>query len=265
MRAGVLPVQLAVFPRPPPLLPEQLQHLHPGERLLDEAVHGGDGGANPAERRTHPPPEDPPGGEQRRHRRESDQRELPVHPEQRRHDADQQHHIGDDHHHAGTQQFVQRVHIAGRAGHHLADRVPVEPAGMEFLDVVEHIPADVPHHPLPEQVHDPRLPVGGGETERQHRRVEPEDAGEPGDVPDRDVVVYGDARQVRPGELRPGVHEHQRHADGDELPVGQQVRQHPAEQFPVGLPGHAVLGRRDGRAHSRDNSSSSICRRYIAA
>ena len=278
VRAGVLAVQLPVFARPAAFLPEQLQHLDPGQRLLEETVHRRDRGAHPAKRRPDAPPEDPAGGEERRHRPEGDERQLPVHEQQRRHDADQQHHIGDDHDDAGTQQFVQGVHIAGGAGHHLAHRIPVEPVGVEFLDVVEHIPADVAHHALPEQVHDPGLSVGGDEPERQHRRVEPEDAGEPGDVAGGDVVVDRDPRQVRPGELRPGVHQDQTHAQRHELPVGKQVRQHPAEEFPVAgpllrpvrpvrldRPVRLGPGGSLFRGHSRDNSSSSICRRYIAA
>jgi len=54
--------------------------------------------------------------------------------------------------------------------------------------------------------------------------------------------------------------EAEQHRERDERPVGKQVGQHPPEQPPA-----RVLAVRGSVAHSRESSSSSICRRYIPA
>ena len=265
MGVRVLPVQLPVLASPPALLTEELQHLHPGQRFLDEGVHRCHRGAHPAEGRPDPAAEDPAGDEEGGHRPEGDEREGRVHPDEHRHDPDEQDHVGDDHHHPGTQQFVERIHIARRPRDDLADGVTVEPAGVQFLDVVEDVAADVAHHPLAEQVHDPGLSVGAGETDRQDDGVKAEDPDEPFQIARGDVVVEGDPGQVRPGELRRGPDQNQPHGEGDERPVRKHVGQHAPEQAPAGLPAAGLLAAGAFRAHSRESSSSSICRRYMPA
>ena len=141
----------------------------------------------------------------------------------------------------------------------------VEPAGVQFLDVVEDVAANVAHHPLAEQVHDPGLSVGAGETDRQDDGVKAEDPDEPFQVARGDVVVEGDPGEVRPGELRRGPDQNEPHGEGDERPVRKHVGQHAPEQAPAGLPAAGLLAAGAFSAHSRESSSSSICRRYMPA
>ena len=62
--------------------------------------------------------------------------------------ATQGEHVAEHGDHAGREQLVQRLHVGGDPGHQPADRIPVEVADAQPLQVGEDLHSEVVHHPL---------------------------------------------------------------------------------------------------------------------
>ena len=93
----------------------------------------------------------------------------------------------------------------GHAGHQSADGIAVVEAEIEPLQMVVDLHAQIEHDPLPHHLHRVGLHVLQRERADQHDEKRERDPVEAVQVAGDDVVVDRDLRQIRLGELQPGV------------------------------------------------------------
>ena len=230
---GVLSVELAVLAKLPRFLPEELNHLHADDVLLDESVEHRDPCADPAIYHTHPPLEDERHGKERGKHGEGHQGETPVQIDQHHHDAEEHEDVAEYRNDARREELVQRVDVGRNASDEPPHRVSIEKAWMELLQMAEDLPSHVVHDSLTRHVHDVDLAVGDDKLEHQGQNVYSRERVETGHIAVRDVIVDGDLGQKWPDELesRDGDYEKQRDDDG-EL-VGLQVAKQTPHQAAV--------------------------------
>ena len=111
----------------------------PLKPLLQEGIEAGQPDPDVAKAVAHLPAEDPGGEPDERDHRERHEREPPVDGEHHRHDRDQRERVAEDGHDPRGEQLVERLHVRGDPGHQPADRVSVEVADAEALQVREDL------------------------------------------------------------------------------------------------------------------------------
>jgi hypothetical protein len=118
-----------------PLPAKELHRRHPGDVFLQKRVDACDPAAY------HPVQladvaAEPLGDEhdQRQHDERHD-RQPPVHPQHRRHDADEHERVAEHRHDTRREEIVQRVHVGGDARHQAADRITIVVAQVQPLQV----------------------------------------------------------------------------------------------------------------------------------
>ena len=126
-----------------PLAGEELDDRHARERLLqvgvearqpvaDEAVAAARGDAEEVDRQR-----------QHRHQREGDEREVPIDRQHDGDDAEQRGDVHEDRQRAGGEHLVDHVDVGGQAGHQPADRIAIEEARRQLLQVRDEVEAQI--------------------------------------------------------------------------------------------------------------------------
>ena len=160
------------------------------------------------------------------------------------HDGRQGEEIAEDGDHAGGEHFVEGVHVRGEPGHQPAHRVAVEEAGVQPLQVLEDLHAQVEHHLQPGQLHAVGLQEidgeGGQQGEQVQRRNLRQPCGRVGAQPGieegglarrgRQVAVDGHLGQEGADRLQPGVQQDGQEAERHQRLVRAQVGQQPLHQ-----------------------------------
>jgi hypothetical protein len=265
---------------------EELDDHHPGERLLQVGVEARDALADQAIRPPRREAEEIDAEEEHGHEHERRRREARV---DRHHDDDDPHHredVHEDRHRARREHLVQHVDVRREPRHQTADRVAVEVAHRQPLDVGEHLDAEVGEAPLRDQHGQVVLGVEGHALADDRRDVEETHVAEAARVARRHVVVDRELQDVRLRQHAGRVHRETRHREPEEPPVRAQEPPQTADQprvvglaerfFLVRIEGLAGIGgdgpvaarpqRRDGRPlHSASSSSASRCRRKRSA
>ena len=110
--------------------------------------------------------------EEERDHGEGDEGQLPVHGQHHAHDPEEREEVAEDGDHAGGEELVDGVHVGGHARHQPADRVLVEEADVQPLQVRVDLAAQVHHHALAGHLQDVDLPEAHDEGEEQRGQVE---------------------------------------------------------------------------------------------
>ena len=127
--------------------------------------------------------------ENERQHGEGDQRQPPVHVQHDDQDAQQHEDVFEDGDHARGEHLVQRIHVAGDAGHQPPHRVAVEEGNMQALQVAEYLRPQIEHHLLSRPLHDVGLGKFEQEAEQQQADVNACDLGDAGHRPGAEKAV----------------------------------------------------------------------------
>ncbi len=135
--------------------------------------------------------------EEQRHHGEADQRQLPALVEQDDDDPGQGEDVADHGDHPRGERLLDRLDVGGHPGHQPADRVAMEEAHRQGLDVVEGLLSDIAQRALAGVLHQVEL-------EELEEALAEDRGGEGGDdpaealeLPGDHVLVDGDLQDVR--------------------------------------------------------------------
>ena len=260
-----LVVQRVEAPLARALACEELNHRHPRQRFLQVGVQPRQPVADQAVVPARRDAEEVHRRAEHRHQRQRDQGEAPVDGEHDGNDADQRREVHQDGEGAGREHLVDHVDIGGEARHQAADRVAVEEAGRQFLQVLDQVEAEVGQTFLRHDHHQIVLQVEKTELSQHRQAVEDGRVQQPRPVALGHVAVDTQLEQVRLYERADGGQRQAEHRGPEPPAIRPDVGPQPADQAGVvGLPeiGLAMqIGDRSraGRAHRASISSSSCC------
>ena len=252
---------------------EELHHLHPGDVLLEIRVDASDAHAHGSERLPNLQTEHDRRDRENRHDEERHQGEAGVDEEQRHGEAQHLEQIGDERDDACREHLVHVLDVVGGARDEAPDRVAVEEAEMQRLDVGEDGAPQVAHRGLPGSRHHQRVDVrerGVHGHRREVERGEPEQRRQTGRrlEPVRHACLAARTHQmVEPGLHDPGGRELEQE-DGQHEPerernlraVGPHVGPQPQQQPPVvRLAESFLLVHRLGSPRARAQASARSC------
>ena len=144
---------------------------------------------------------------------------------------------------AGGEHLVQRLDVAGEAGHEPPDRRAIEERRAERQHVAVDAHAQIVHAALADHLREVDLREGGAVLADEGEKVEQADAIEPGQAADRDVLVDRLLEQVGLRDLAERDHGEQGDGPRELGPVGPDVAEDAPEQRPVERLAEEILGR----------------------
>ena len=157
---------------------EELNHLHAADGFLDMRVDAGDANAHGAKGLAHLQAKD-----HRRHREEGNRRkcrqgEFRIDIEEHHREADHLEDIADQRHDAGCKHFRHVLDVVRCPGHQPPHRIAIEESKVEFLDLVEDGPANIPHRGLTRHRHQDHVGELQTHPDQGHEQVKESQPGQ---------------------------------------------------------------------------------------
>ena len=227
---------------------EQLHHAHAGDAFLREGVDARKLAADLAVCDAHLLLEDAAREPDERHGAERCEGQAPVGEQHHDGHRGQREHVAKPRDDTGSEQFVQRFHVAGHARDEATGRVAVKIADAQRLQLREQFRAQVAHHPLAEQPGEHRLAIAAEKLHQQR-------CGEcDGREADEAKVTRGNCA-VDDALREPGAHDgggtlerQQQHRANDEGGVRAHIMKKATQEPPVEDRLHRIVVRRNRKS-----------------
>src|SRR5581483_6436803 len=242
----------------------ELDRAHAGDRLLEVAVQAADPLPDLPVCLPRHATEEVDGEHHERQQREARERQPEVDPEHERDDADEPEHVEHDGHRARGEHLLEHVDVGREPRDDPPDRVLVEEAHREALELREERHAEVREAPLRDHRRQVLLAVLRQELGDDDPDVDEAERREAGEVPRDDVVVDPALQEVRLERGEEPVHGREEDGRPEDRPIRADVRPEAADQAGVvRLP--ELLLAEDVRHQIASSSPSRACWRKSSA
>src|SRR3989442_6369692 len=235
----------------PALSVEELDDRHPRQVLVEVGVYAREADADRAERLPHDPAEVGREDDEDRQRAERHEREPPGEDQKRDRDPDEHEDVAEDRDDPALHHVRERVDVVRDPRHEPADRIPVEEAERQVLQVPEKGEPEVVHRLLADPRGEHALPVAEESRSDEHEEVDRAEEPEAREGLVRRERARGGRRDGRiDDELgddrrgEPRDRKEQHHPQGEErqgLVLAEGADQAPRPARVVGLPEDLVL------------------------